>query len=57
MSLADLGIDASKVGAAASGEQALSAEKIAAERKGELYIGSEGGAERVVAFLVEQKVL
>src|SRR6185437_13650673 len=57
MSLADLGIDASKVGMGASGEQALSAEKIATQRKGEIYMGNEGAAERVVAFLAEQKVL
>jgi hypothetical protein len=57
MSLADLGIDAGTVGAGASGEKALSAEKIATQRKGEIYMGNDGGAERVVAFLVEQKVL
>ncbi|HEY1389024.1 MAG TPA: electron transfer flavoprotein subunit beta/FixA family protein [Ktedonobacterales bacterium] len=57
MSLTHLGIDASKVGAGASGEKALSAEKIATQRKGEIYMGNEGAAERVVAFLAEQKVL
>lgn len=57
MSLADLGVDAGTVGAGASGEKALSAEKIATQRKGEIYMGNDGGAERVVAFLVEQKVL
>jgi electron transfer flavoprotein beta subunit len=57
MSLADLGIEAGKVGADASGEKALSAEKIATQRKGEIYMGNEGAAERVVAFLAEQKVL
>ncbi|HEX6541755.1 MAG TPA: electron transfer flavoprotein subunit beta/FixA family protein [Ktedonobacterales bacterium] len=57
MSLADLGIEAGQVGAGASGEKALSAEKITTQRKGEIYIGNDGAAERVVAFLVEQKVL
>ena len=39
MSLADLGVDAGTVGAGASGEKALSAEKIATQRKGEIYHG------------------
>lgn len=56
-SLGDLGIDASSVGMAASGEKAVSAEKVTTERKGEMYVGNEGAAERIVAFLVEQKVL
>jgi len=56
-SLADLGLDASSVGAAAAREQALSSEKVSTQRKGELYQGNEGAADRVVAFLIEQKVL
>ena len=39
MSLADLGVDAGTVGAGASGEKALSAEKIATQRKGEIIHG------------------
>jgi hypothetical protein len=45
------------VGAAAAKEKALSAEKVATQRKGEIYVGNEGAAERVLAFLVENKVL
>ena len=57
MSLADLGVDDGRVGAAASGERALSAEKVATQRKGEVYMGNDGAADRILAFLVEQKVL
>jgi electron transfer flavoprotein beta subunit len=57
MTLADLGLDTSKVGADASGERAVSSEKIATQRKGEAYMGNEGAAERIVAFLAENKVL
>ncbi|WIG61457.1 MAG: Electron transfer flavoprotein, beta subunit [Ktedonobacterales bacterium] len=55
--LADLGIDPATVGAAGAREKALSAEKVSTQRKGEIFIGNEGAADRVVAFLVEQKVL
>jgi electron transfer flavoprotein beta subunit len=56
-SLADLGLDTSNVGAAAAQEKVLGAEKVSTQRKGEIYSGNEGAADRVVAFLVEQKVL
>ena len=56
-SLADLGVDAGTVGAGAAREKALGAEKVAAARKGEIYQGNDGAADRVIAFLVEQKVL
>ena len=55
--LADLGVDASQVGAGAAREKALGAEKVSTQRKGEIYMGNDGAADRVVAFLVEQKVL
>jgi hypothetical protein len=35
----------------------LGAEKISTQRKGEMFVGNEGAADRIVAFLVEQKVL
>lgn len=57
LSLADLALDAATVGAAAAREQVVGAEKVASQRRGEVYIGNEGAADRVVAFLVEQKVL
>jgi electron transfer flavoprotein beta subunit len=56
-SLADLGIEAAQVGTAASGEKAVAAEKVVTARKGETYVGNEGAADRILAFLVEQKVL
>ncbi len=57
LTLANLGLDADTVGAAGAREEALSAEKVTAQRKGEIYMGNEGAADRIVAFLVEQKVL
>jgi len=56
-SLADLDLDAATVGASAAREKVLSAEKVSTQRKGEIYVGNEGAADRVVAFLAEQKVL
>lgn len=56
-SLADLGISPEQVGAAGSRERVVGAEKVSTQRKGEMYVGNEGAAERVVAFLVENKVL
>jgi len=57
LSLADLGLDAATVGAAGARERVLGAEKISTQRKGELFMGNDGAADRIVAFLVEQKVL
>jgi electron transfer flavoprotein beta subunit len=56
-SVADLGIAADEVGAAGSHEKVAGAEKVSTQRKGEIYVGNEGAADRVVAFLVENKVL
>ncbi len=56
-SLADLGLDAGKVGAAASGEKVAGAERVVTARKGEIYVGNDGAADRILAFLVEQKVI
>jgi electron transfer flavoprotein beta subunit len=56
-SLADLSLDAGTVGAGAAREKALGAEKVATARKGEIYQGNDGAADRVIAFLAEQKVL
>jgi electron transfer flavoprotein beta subunit len=55
--LTDLGLDAATVGAGAAREQALGAEKVSTTRKGEIYQGNDGAADRVIAFLVEQKIL
>lgn len=57
MALADLGVETTQVGAAGAREQALSAEAITTQRKGEIYVGNDGAADRIVAYLVEQKVL
>ena len=57
LTLADLGLDAATVGAAGAREKVAGAEKISTQRKGELFVGNDGAAQRVVAFLIEQKVL
>lgn len=57
LSLADLGLEPGTVGAAGARERALGADKVSTQRKGEMYVGNDGAAQRVVAFLVEQKVL
>ena len=56
-SLADLGISPDQVGSAGSHEKVVGTEKVSTQRKGELYMGNEGAADRVVAFLAENKVL
>ncbi|HEX9038204.1 MAG TPA: electron transfer flavoprotein subunit beta/FixA family protein [Ktedonobacterales bacterium] len=55
--LADLGVDAAQVGVAAAKEKATGSSPVNTQRKGEIYNGNDGAAERIVAFLVEQKVL
>jgi electron transfer flavoprotein beta subunit len=57
LTLADLGLDGAAVGAAGARETVLGAERVSTQRKGEIFMGNEGAAQRVVAFLVEQKVL
>jgi electron transfer flavoprotein beta subunit len=56
-SLSDLGLDPATVGSAAAREKVTGAEKVSNQRKGEIYVGNDGAADRVVAFLAEQKVL
>jgi electron transfer flavoprotein beta subunit len=56
-SLADLGVDAALVGVAGAREKATGSSPVDTQRKGELYSGNDGAADRIVAFLVEQKVL
>jgi electron transfer flavoprotein beta subunit len=56
-SLADLGVDAAQVGVAGAKEKATGSSPVDTQRKGELYNGNDGAADRIVAFLVEQKVL
>ena len=55
--LADLGVDAAQVGVAGSKEKATGSSPVDTQRKGEVYNGNDGAADRIVAFLVEQKVL
>jgi electron transfer flavoprotein beta subunit len=55
--LSDLGLDGATVGVAGAKEKVAGAEKVSTQRKGEIYVGNDGAADRVVAFLVQQKVL
>jgi electron transfer flavoprotein beta subunit len=55
--LADLGLDAAMVGGAAAREKVVGAEKVSTQRKGEVFVGNDGAAERVLNFLIEQRVL
>lgn len=57
LSLADLGVDAAQVGVAGAKEKATSSSPVDTQRKGEIVTGNDGAADRIVAFLVEQKVL
>jgi electron transfer flavoprotein beta subunit len=57
LTLADLGLEGGQVGAAGARESVLGAEKVSTQRKGEIYTGNDGAAQRILAFLIEQKVL
>ena len=57
LSLADLDIDAAQVGVAGAKEKATGASPVDTQRKAEIFNGNDGAADRIVAFLVEQKVL
>jgi electron transfer flavoprotein beta subunit len=57
LKLGDLGLEGAQVGVGGAREAVLGAEKVSTQRKGELYNGNEGAAQRILAFLVEQKVL
>jgi len=57
LSLADLGVDAAQVGVVGAREKAIGSTPVDTQRKGEIITGNDGAADRIVAFLVEQKVL
>lgn len=57
MTLADLGLAAGQAGADGAGERVLGATPVSMQRKGEMYLGNEGAAQRILDFLIEQKVL
>jgi electron transfer flavoprotein beta subunit len=56
-SLADLGVEAGAVGTAAARERVTGAEAVAAQRRHEIISGNEGAAQRILAFLIEQKII
>ena len=56
-SLADLGLDAGAVGANAAKERVTGATPVSTQRRRELYEGNAGAAQRILDFLIEQKVI
>lgn len=55
--LADLGIDAAMVGANAARERVTGATPVSTQRRREIITGNEGAAQRILDFLIDQKVL
>jgi len=55
--LADLGLDASTVGADAAKERVTGATPVSTQRRHEIYSGSTGAAQRIFDFLVENKII
>ena len=56
-SLADLGLDAARVGAGAAGERVTGADVVSTQRRREIVIGTDGAAQRILDFLIEQKII
>jgi electron transfer flavoprotein beta subunit len=56
-SLADLGLDAGTVGAAAAKERVTGATPVSTQRRREIYEGNAGAAQRILDFLVENKII
>ena len=57
MTLADLGVDASGVGTAGAKERVTGASPVSTKRRHEIITGNEGAAQRILDYLIEQKVL
>ncbi len=57
LSLADLGVDASGVGANAARERVTGATPVSAQRRHEIHAGNDGAAQRILDFLIEQKII
>lgn len=55
--LADLGLDPATVGSAAARERVASVEEVSSQRRREIVVGNEGAAQRILAFLIEQKII
>ncbi|HKD74553.1 MAG TPA: electron transfer flavoprotein subunit beta/FixA family protein [Ktedonobacterales bacterium] len=57
LSLADLGVDASGVGANAARERVTGASPVSTQRRHEIITGNDGAAQRILDFLIEQKII
>ena len=55
--LADLGLDASTVGAAGAKERVAGATPVSTQRRREMLTGNDGAAQRILDFLIEQKII
>jgi electron transfer flavoprotein beta subunit len=57
LTVADLGIDASQVGAAGAGQEITNVAPAEARGAGEIVVDEGDGAQRIVAFLEQLKVV
>jgi electron transfer flavoprotein beta subunit len=57
LTVADLGIDPAQVGAAGSGQEITDVAEAESRGSGEIVVDEGDGAERVVAFLEQLKVI
>jgi len=57
LTVADLGLDASAVGAAGSGQEITAVTDAEARSGGEIVVDEGDGAQRIVAFLEQLKVI
>jgi electron transfer flavoprotein beta subunit len=57
LTVADLGIDASQVGAGGSGQEIVDVSASEARASGEIVVDEGDGATRIVAFLEQLKVV
>jgi electron transfer flavoprotein beta subunit len=57
LTVADLGLEASQVGAAGAGEEVVSVQPAEARQAGEIVVDEGDGHERIVAFLEQLKLI
>jgi electron transfer flavoprotein beta subunit len=57
LTLADLGLDAASVGGTAAKERVTGATPVSTQRLREIFVGNEGGAQRILDFLIEHKII
>ncbi len=57
LTLADLGLDAGSVGAHAAKERVTGATPVSTQRRREIVTGNDGAAQKILDFLIEQKII